>query len=226
MERISGVPSISSDNDFFLAIRAANGDIIQLTKLQAQTILGVQDINSITARLNVINPSGNSLSGGVLTIGSIRPIDNNPDFVVQVASVAAQYNESKKGLHYRKMAHVIYDFSTDGGGIGIKGTAVQLPPNPTFGTRQSIVMRTIVVVIQSPDSDQGTGTIKLQQGNTQLMSFSTDSGTPPGIYDGDQDGTIGNAARITDSEPMEFVIETEDLTGGKFEVFIEYFVSE
>jgi len=123
------------------------------------------------------------------------------------------------GLHAHRLARATYDFAADGGLTGNIGLGVTIPDN-------AIVVRAFIDIITNMASAGGNGTIAINVESAGDILVAVDADTISGIVDGIPDHTAANSIKTTSTKVITATIGTEDLTAGKFIVFVEYVLSE
>lgn len=127
---------------------------------------------------------------------------------------------SADGLHAYRVARATYDRAVDGGAQGAIPLGVTLPDN-------AVITRAYFDIITGMTSSGGTGTIAITTEGSGDVLAAVDADTlSTGLTEGIQTGTVGNMIKMTAAREITATIAAEDLTAGKFVVFIEYVVSD
>lgn len=128
-------------------------------------------------------------------------------------------NAGVDGLHARRIARATYDFSVDGGAVGDIALGVTIPDN-------AIITNVIIDIITGMTSAGGSGTIALKSEGAGDLLAAVDADTLSGLVAGIPVGTAATSIKMTDDRELTATVAVEDLTAGKFVVFVEYMLSE
>lgn len=111
-----------------------------------------------------------------------------------------------------------YDFTVHGGVIGDNTLDLKLPDN-------AIVYGGLIDVVTAPTSG-GSATVALKiEGAADLLA-ATAIASVTGQLDTVPDGTATNAVKLTEERTLTMTVATAALTAGKFNIFLNYFISE
>jgi len=137
------------------------------------------------------------------------------DDVSVAASLAKLIKKSAKGQ---------YDFAADGGAQGTFDLGVTIPDN-------AIITRAWVEVLTTLTSAGDLATIAIHAEGANDIVTATAIGAvgdiwDAGLHEGVQDGAVANMIKMTAERTLTATVAVEDLTAGKFNVFVEYFVSD
>lgn len=120
-----------------------------------------------------------------------------------------------------------YDFAISGGGIGhhrlltTSGDSIVLPA-------KAIVKRCIIDVVTVPAGATNATrlVVSLDQANNGDLKASTQVGSGfNGKLTCIPDGTLPTMIKLASAQTLDVLIASEALTSGKFNVFVEYFLS-
>jgi len=153
--------------------------------------------------------------------------DDGSDLTLDKVDIIAQELLDKTQFLYTKMPFTVkaqYDFAELGGTIGAIGLGVTIPDN-------AIIMRAYVDVLTTCESAADTATIALHaEGADDIVAaIAINDGTNPwdaGLHEGIEDGTVANAVKTTAARELTATIAVQDLTAGKFNLFVEYVLSD
>lgn len=112
-----------------------------------------------------------------------------------------------------------YDFAVDAGGTGEIASSMTIPDN-------AVITQVLIDIITAMASAGGAGTIALKANSTGDLLAAVDADTLSGIVAGIPVSTAATAVKTTASRVLGFEIGTEDLTAGKFQVHVQYFLTE
>lgn len=124
------------------------------------------------------------------------------------------------GLHPKRVARATYDFAEHGGAQGDIGLGVTLPD-------KAVIVKAYFDVITPMASAGGTGTIALKSEGAGDLLIAVDADTlAAGLHDCIPTGAAANMIKLTANRELTATIGTEDLTAGKFVLFVEYVASD
>lgn len=127
-----------------------------------------------------------------------------------------------EGAQQRGCAKFQYDFALLGGSQGdIALIGTPLPKN-------AVIMEGVVDVI-TPITGGATVAVTTSQSANDLISAAADTGEPwvaAGIKALVPVGAAGNAIKMTADRAPKIVVTVADITAGKFNLFIEYYLSD
>jgi len=128
------------------------------------------------------------------------------------------------GLQARRVARATYDFAEHAGAQGAIGLGVTLPDN-------AVAVRAWYEVLTTLESsgDLATIAISAEGANDIVTATAINAGGDvwdAGFHEAIQDGTIAAAIKTSAAKEITATIAVEDVTAGKFIVFVEYVVSD
>jgi len=162
-----------------------------------------------------------------------------PEF--QIANKSGVTRTKREGTVVREVAVATYDFAVDGGAIGAIGSGVYLPDNAVITEAWIDVITTCTTA----SADAGTMAVHIQAANDIVAAIAVSDasnvwdagirGTKIGSY-----ATSGNAEtalvqtaslaasrlKLTAVREIIFTIATQAFTAGKFNVYVEYMISD
>lgn len=124
----------------------------------------------------------------------------------------------------KKTAKGQYDFGASGGAQGTFALGVNIPDN-------AIITRAWVEVLTTLTSGTDAATVALHaEGADDIVAaIAISNGGNPwdaGFHEGIQDGAAANMIKMSALRALTATVAVEDLTAGKFNVFVEYYISE
>lgn len=152
--------------------------------------------------------------------GSIEYLMNHAGTGQYKVSLGTQVTTKKVQVMRAK-----YDFAKQGGAVGSitlvdsDGQAAQLPS-------KAIVKQVLIDVITAPTSG-GAATLALTtgQGAGDLLG-ATAKASFTGLLAGVPVGSAASMIKLTATRTLSLAVATAALTAGKFDVFVEYYLSE
>ena len=136
------------------------------------------------------------------------------------------YNED--GRLAKRIARATYDFAEHGGAQGVISLGVTLPDN-------AIITRAWYEVLTTLQSGTDVATVSIDIPTDDVAgivaAIAINDGTSPwdaGLFEAIQDGTVANfSIKTTAERELQITVAGgEDLTAGKFILFVEYVVSD
>jgi hypothetical protein len=124
-----------------------------------------------------------------------------------------------EGLHAKRMARTIYDFSVDGGAIGSINLGAIIPA-------KAIINQCVINVITAMASVSGAGTVAISAESAGDIKAAVDADTLSGIVAGIPIGTAATMIKTTVARQLTLAIAGSPLTAGKIAVLCDYDVSE
>lgn len=118
-----------------------------------------------------------------------------------------------------------YDFAVQGGATGTiylkdeNGDVIELP-------NKAIITQSYMDVITACTSAGGAGTIALGVNTTTDIKAAVDADTLSGVVANIPVGVAANMVKLTAARKLALTIGTEALTAGKFNVFLEFVISD
>ncbi len=129
-----------------------------------------------------------------------------------MATITPGINEPQFGGYVK----ATYDFAIHGGAVGDNELDLTLPAG-------AIVYNGFINVITAPTSG-GAATVALKiEGAADLLG-ATAIASVTGQLDSVADGTAANAVVLTAERTLTVTVATADLTGGKMDVYLQYFL--
>jgi len=159
-------------------------------------------ITSTAAELNI-------LDGVTATAAEINSLDDSAAFA--------------DGLSRVRVATATYDFAVDGGAVSAIGLGVTLPDN-------AIMLDGMVDVVTTLTSAGDTATVAIhaESANDLVTAVAINDGGNPwdaGLHAIIPLGTAASAVKLTAAREITATIAVEDVTAGKFVVFVRYVLS-
>lgn len=117
-----------------------------------------------------------------------------------------------------------YSFAVSGGAVGAitlkddDGAALKLPAN-------AVITNVIIDVVTAPTS-LGSATISVGAVSAADLLAATAKASFTGKIQGLPDGAVANMIKLTAEKTLTITVGTAALTAGKFNVIVEYVVSE
>jgi len=198
----------------------------------------IQDLAVETAKLGAKAVTTDKIDDkavdtGQLADGAVEALQINADAVETDKIKDDAVTEGKlqdvnsDGLHAHRVARATYDFAEHGGAQGTIGLGVTLPDN-------AIVVRAWYEVLTTLTSATDAATVSLDIPTDDpaglLAAIAINDGTDPwdaGHHECIQDGTAANfSEKCTAARELSMTVATEDLTNGKFILWVEYIVSD
>lgn len=142
-------------------------------------------------------------------IGKHAPVDNLDVYLNQ-----------KRGV-----VKCVYDFATLGGAVGDllmkdeNGTIVVLPS-------KAIITQVYVDIITACVSTSNDGTIALKANSANDLLSAVDADTLSGVSAGVPTGSAATMVKLTAARNITLSIAVHALTAGKFNVFVEFVLSD
>ncbi len=124
-----------------------------------------------------------------------------------------------------KVAKAQYDFSQHGGEIGDIPSGVFIPAKAVITKAWIDVLTTC----QTEGSDAGTMAVKAASSGDLVAAVAVSNGGNPwdsGLKPCIPVGSAATMIKLTEKKEITFTIATQDFTAGKFNVFVEYVISE
>lgn len=144
---------------------------------------------------------------------------NNMGSAAQAVQLGTQLVEGK-----RHVLKAVYDYSVLGGAsttLTLRG-----PDNLDAVIPDNAIVRDVLIdVLTAPTSATSTATVALQIKTASDLLVPTTVTSVTGLMEGALDRNSSPIKLTADSNP-KVVIASEDLTGGKFNVFLEYDLSD
>ena len=142
-------------------------------------------------------------------------------------ALAPTANTVRLGLALKEQLGVAmgtYSFATQGGAIGTinlkdgDGKDLKLPAN-------AIIKNVVIDVLTAPTSG-GSATIAVTAVSSGDLKAATAIASFTGILQGIPANTVGTAIKLSSEKTLSMAIAVAALTAGKFNVLVEYVVSE
>lgn len=141
----------------------------------------------------------------------------------------ATFFRLKCGQLFDRSVNVVrgrYDFSVQGGAVGAinlledldnLSSLITLPDN-------TLIKQVTVDILTAMVSAGGNGTIALDSEGAGDLLATVDADTLAGIVAGIPTGAAANMIKFTAERTLTGTVATEDLTAGKFDVLVEYYL--
>lgn len=164
-----------------------------------------------------------------LTFAALRNQQGTPHADAQLIlnKMNASSSKARLGLAMKEQLGVAignYSFAVQGGAIGTislkdgDGQVLKLPAN-------ALIKNVVIDVITSPTSG-GSATIAVTAVSSGDLKAATAVASFTGKLQGIPDNVVANMIKLSSEKTISIAIATAALTAGKFNVLVEYVVSE
>jgi hypothetical protein len=149
-----------------------------------------------------------------------QPQINNPD----LGKITDMFNMLADGrVVSGKIAVATYDFSAQGGGIGAIDSGVSIPAGAII---RKVWIDSLVTATSAGDT--GTMAVSVVAANDIVTAIAINDASNPwdlGLHDGKPAGTAATMIKLAAAATIKFTIAVQAFTAGKFNVFVEYVIS-
>lgn len=174
--------------------------------------------------LNKMNNVAKKISLGDLlqdALGQVTLAESAKDDAetAQAAAEAAQASAEAAAASLKKLClKAQYSFDDLGGAVGDIGLGVSLPDN-------AVITNVVIDVIDTLTSG-GLATVAIKAQTAADLYAATAFGSITGIKQGIPNNVVANMIKTTATREITATVAVAALTGGKFNVFVEYLVSD
>ncbi len=153
--------------------------------------------------------------------------DAAKQFLNRMNSTAFKYKLGDEVDEKTQVSVVRYDFATQGGATGtinlLKDLAnADLAENRLVLPDNAIIKHVYLDILTAMASAGGTGTIALNSEGAEDLLAAVDADTLSGIAAGIPVNTVATMIKLTAERTVDMTIGAEDLTAGKFDLYVEW----